>query len=501
MPINEGAQVMRVVLDTVGQGIVLIDAEGVIADARSAAFDRFFCVPERGTTLFAHLGRHAPSIAGWLRVGLEIVFDNALPVDVALDQLPKSIELADRTLRIEYQAVRSLAPVSGTSASGGDAPPEKLVVMFIDITSDVARERAEREQREAFQLFQRFVSDPCSVVDFSEDALELVAELQEAKSAVEVALRIVHTLKGNAASFDLRSIAQLCHQLETKIVEQRRPLTRDEIAVLRNQVYAVVEHIRVMAGQRGQRVDVAERDIAHLTAALERRAPHEEMLALVRLWKWQPARPRLVQFAAQAQSLARRLDKGEVVVDVADGLRFPPDALRGFFASFVHVVRNAIDHGLESPHERAASGKRGPPTVRLGMAAVDDALVVSVSDDGRGIDWDRVRAKAVAANLPSDSHDQLLAALMADGFSTREDVSETSGRGVGMAVVQYAVEELGGRVGRVRARAGHHLALRVARRLCGVVSRATSVRRGGRRPRARSPTSPAAHRAARRRGR
>lgn len=430
---------MRVVLDTVPQGIVLIDAKGVLAPERSAAFDRWFGVPLAGATLPDHLSAQHPSAAGWLRVGLEIVLENALPVEVALDQLPKSIESAGRTFRIEYQ------PVIDADVDAAGAPAQ-IVVLFSDVTSDVARERAEHEQREAFQIFQRFVADPTSVVDFSEDALELVAELQEAKSAVDVALRIVHTLKGNAAGFELKSIAQLCHRLESRIVEQRRALTRDEVSDLRQRVYAVVEQIRMMAGQRGRRVDVADTDIANMLAALAARVPHDELAARVKLWKWQPARPRLVQYAAQAASLARRLGKGElrVDIDVVDGLRFPPDALRGFFASFVHVVRNAIDHGIEDPSERAHLGKDDPPTLVLGMAACDNGLVVSVSDNGRGIDWDRVADKARALKRPADTHDALVAALLSEGFSTRDCVSETSGRGVGMAVVQYAVEELGG---------------------------------------------------------
>lgn len=115
-----------------------------------------------------------------------------------------------------------------------------------------------------------------------------------------------------------------------------------------------------------------------------------------------------------------------------------------------HLIRNAVDHGIEPAAERVAAGKSPEGLIRLSAEQKGARIFVSISDDGRGIDRARVRAKAVErgiidsdANLSDEEIDQL---ICAPGFSTADSVSNISGRGVGMDVVRSNVEALGGRV-------------------------------------------------------
>ena len=115
-----------------------------------------------------------------------------------------------------------------------------------------------------------------------------------------------------------------------------------------------------------------------------------------------------------------------------------------------HMIRNAIDHGLEPPERRVAAGKAVEGTVRLAALHRSGRIVIEVSDDGAGIDRARVRASAVAkglvapeAALSDDETDNL---IFLPGFSTASTVSDISGRGVGMDVVRRSVQSLGGRI-------------------------------------------------------
>lgn len=115
-----------------------------------------------------------------------------------------------------------------------------------------------------------------------------------------------------------------------------------------------------------------------------------------------------------------------------------------------HMIRNAVDHGIERPEERIAAGKPAEGRLRLSAEQKGARILVRVRDDGRGIDRERVRAKAVEkgiiaadAVLSDEEIDQL---ICAPGFSTAETISNISGRGVGMDVVRSNVEALGGRV-------------------------------------------------------
>jgi two-component system chemotaxis sensor kinase CheA len=115
-----------------------------------------------------------------------------------------------------------------------------------------------------------------------------------------------------------------------------------------------------------------------------------------------------------------------------------------------HMIRNAIDHGLERPEDRAAAGKPADGTVRLAARHRSGRIVIEVSDDGGGINRPRVRASAAAKGLiASDavlSDEETDNLIFLPGFSTAEMVSDISGRGVGMDVVKRSIQALGGRI-------------------------------------------------------
>ena len=154
--------------------------------------------------------------------------------------------------------------------------------------------------------------------------------------------------------------------------------------------------------------------------------------------------PRLVrELAAQTDKQVRLVVQGEATeVDktVIERLGEP----------LTHMIRNAVDHGFESPGERVAAGKPAEGTVTLSAEHRGGRIVIEISDDGRGIDRERVRAKALEkglispnASLTDEEVDNL---IFLPGFSTASQVSNISGRGVGMDVVRRNIVDLGGRV-------------------------------------------------------
>jgi two-component system chemotaxis sensor kinase CheA len=148
-----------------------------------------------------------------------------------------------------------------------------------------------------------------------------------------------------------------------------------------------------------------------------------------------------------ARALSQRLGRGdpEVVLE-DDGVRVPHERFAGFWGAAAHVVRNAVDHGFEDPSARREAGKPPRPRLTLGCRRRGDTLEVTIGDDGAGVHWDALAAKARAQGLPAQTRAELVAALFADGVSSRDQATETSGRGVGMSAVKQAVEALGGSI-------------------------------------------------------
>jgi chemotaxis protein histidine kinase CheA len=118
----------------------------------------------------------------------------------------------------------------------------------------------------------------------------------------------------------------------------------------------------------------------------------------------------------------------------------------------MHMLRNAVDHGIESSDQRLKLGKPAMAQIRLTAVQNGNRIMVEIVDDGRGIDAERVRLRAIQQGLVSEaesqklSKDQIYRFIFAPGFSTAETVSDTSGRGVGMDVALINVSRLGGRI-------------------------------------------------------
>jgi two-component system chemotaxis sensor kinase CheA len=154
--------------------------------------------------------------------------------------------------------------------------------------------------------------------------------------------------------------------------------------------------------------------------------------------------PRLVrEVAGQTRKQARLLMDGE-------GTEVDKTVIERLADPITHMLRNAIDHGLETPEERIAAGKPEEGTVRLAALHRSGRIVIEVSDDGRGINRPRVRQIAIDKGLIAAdavlSDEEMDNLIFLPGFSTAGTVSDISGRGVGMDVVRRSVQALGGRI-------------------------------------------------------
>jgi two-component system sensor histidine kinase and response regulator WspE len=152
------------------------------------------------------------------------------------------------------------------------------------------------------------------------------------------------------------------------------------------------------------------------------------------------------------RDLARSLDKDATARLEGQSVSVDRDILRKLEAPLTHLVRNALDHGIETRAERASSGKRAQATLRVSAVHQAGMLVVEVADDGRGIDLARLRTRIVERNLSTPelvarmSDREVTDFLFLPGFSTAKTVTDLSGRGVGLDVVQTTVHEVGGSV-------------------------------------------------------
>ena len=147
------------------------------------------------------------------------------------------------------------------------------------------------------------------------------------------------------------------------------------------------------------------------------------------------------------RDLARQLGKDVVVEVSGDTLEVDRAILDQLADPLLHLLRNAVDHGIESPETRRAAGKRAAGRIAVTARQDGDAVILQITDDGRGVDRDVVAARARAMGILEEgaqlSDDGLLAVLERPGFSTADEVTAVSGRGVGLDVVVARMREVG----------------------------------------------------------
>ena len=423
---------MRLVLDNVDQGFVTLTLDGVMASERSAVVDRWFGTPSPGQKFWAHLSSTSPDFALGFELGWEQLIADMLPYEVALEQLPSRLTANGSTFSFRYLPFLR------------DEHLEGVLVVAFDITDRLQREREEAELTELMQAFRRLMTDRDGFAMFLSEASGMVDRIAHSTGDDSALRSTLHTLKGNAAQMGLSVIARLCHTLEDELATGDGMKSQ---ALLTERWQALSEHVSQLIdpGQR-RTLEIAEADYAALLNLLSREGQSRALQELLG-WRLEPATRALARLAEQAQVLAKRLGKGEIEVEIEAGsLRLDPEKFAPLFSDLVHLVRNAVDHGIEGPDERAVLGKSGHGKMTFKAAARGNVLSFEISDDGRGIDWDVIAKQGAALGLPSRTPAERLAILCRQGVTTRDDVSETSGRGVGMSAFKQRVDALHGRL-------------------------------------------------------
>jgi len=209
----------------------------------------------------------------------------------------------------------------------------------------------------------------------------------------------------------------------------------------------------------------------------------QELQGAVMAIRMMPVGQVFQRFPRLVRDLARKLGKQVDLVIEGEDTEADKNVIESLFDPLLHMVRNSLDHGVESPEQRAACGKSGTAQVKLLARRDGDQVVIEVVDDGRGIDPEVIKRKAYErglideARLAAVTDDEATMLVFAAGFSTAETISDVSGRGVGMDVVRNAVEKAGGRIAMTSVK-GTGTTVRIELPLSMAVSRVMTVALG-----------------------
>jgi len=432
--LSQRERALRLVLDSTGDGLIEVGRDGKLTGASSAAAARWFGELRPDHALSECLFPDDPEQAGLFAMAFEQLAEDIMPWELSHDQMPSRVKREDRILELDYRRVLE------------DGAFNKILVIARDVTESVHSEAFEQSTREQHELVTRLLQDKQGFAQFVKDAEALLSALAT-ETDLTVSKRHLHTLKGNIAIFGLTSMAELCHQVEDRMAEDNALPTGKDVAELtalwRTRLSSIESFLTAMSENRLE-IEKSEHD--KLILSLIDRKDSVEIVNMVEVWSWPRTSERLVRLRAHAEFLGKRLEKPLDVKIIHNELRAPRDYLEKFWPSLIHVLRNAVDHGAQTESERLALGKPKATQIELITERTDASFVVCIQDDGRGVDRAALleAARRVRPDLSQDTALEEL--LFMDGVSSRSEVTQTSGRGVGLSAVRQACLAEGGRV-------------------------------------------------------
>jgi chemotaxis protein histidine kinase CheA len=315
------------------------------------------------------------------------------------------------------------------------------------------------------EKFHHFIESSAGFVNENERIIR--QHSQADREAIAELFRNMHTIKGNARTYNLQYLTNIVHETEQRYhdlhhAEADEAWDQDSLMQELARVRAAIESYatinEVSLGRKGAaRRDSAERylmvDIAHIQESLRliEAAKSDDLQALqsmrdtvrqnLRVLGTQSVGEALSGVLDSLPSLAQELGKEAPRVRIADnGYRLRSEASGMLKNVFMHLLRNSVDHGIEAAEARAAQNKPAAGAIGIEVGLDKGAMQITLSDDGRGLALGRIRGMAVEKGwITAEQHlsdEEIAELIFRPGFSTAEKITEVSGRGVGMDAVR-----------------------------------------------------------------
>jgi len=346
-------------------------------------------------------------------------------------------------------ALVKFRPNTGASSKASTTPtrsPTPVATVSEEAKSPSKRASAEPKPRDEINVGIASRDEKRAAVEVSDRVVRLTAEnLNRLLGLAGESLVESRWLRPFADSLQRlkRQHGEISQQLDhlRQFLDQHQlsEQTETQIAGL----FHSVSECKEFLGQRVEELDLYDRRAAHLS--------HRLYLEVLRT-RMRPFADGVRRFPRMVRDLARSLGKEVRLEITGENTQVDRDILERLETPLAHLLRNAVDHGCESPEERKLSGKGTEATVRLDARHSAGMLVVSVWDDGRGVDPEYLRRVIVQKRLSVPalaeklSEAELLEFLFLPGFTVKESVTEISGRGVGLDVVQSMVKSVRGTI-------------------------------------------------------
>lgn len=442
---------MKALLDSLGQGFLIFNAEGTCQEIASKACEVVLEIDPRGqpiTEVLKFSANESNSFKRWMSTA----FAEMLPFEDLTPLAPATFAHSEgRSINLAYYPIRDAANQI-----------EGIVVVGTDVSDLVAAQKQAEADRAHAQMIIQLVQSRRQVLGFIRESEELVeeitAQLKKDTPDFELTFRALHTLKGGAASFSIQNMVDQIHLAEEKLGQWNEHKKSEDLSLLKQQSFAIqssfqdfLKGTESILGSRAVELENREINIRDLKNFYDKVTAYPELKTLFfNQFLLEASGDVLAHFNDTIQVTASRVGKivDPLVIENPE-FRFWPEPYQRLISTFVHAFRNSVDHGIETPDQREQNGKNSSGRILIrSEKANHDKIRFLIADDGGGIDPAKIRARLEKKGFDcsKETDEQVIQHVFDAEFSTRDQVTDLSGRGVGMDAIRACAHELGGKV-------------------------------------------------------
>lgn len=346
---------------------------------------------------------------------------------------------------------------------------DKIVSIFM-LGINITQEAQAKEKTQKALMFIEMLKEPETFSIFKaqceqnfEETLNQIRKgrINFTRQIGEDIYRNLHTIKGSVSSFKMFREEEMTHQLENdleKIIQEQQYHKLVELEEGAEKLYSrylvtIAEFENLTDKDSDKTYTISTQEFLHLQELLTNNNS-TSALKMVEKFKFTPLRKFLNSKCKKlVQNICDKLDKQvDLIVNLVEERRFDEDTLNILGIVLTHLLRNAIDHGIESEEERLELKKTAKGKITIIDQSTDSELCIKIGDDGRGINPEAIKEKLIVHGLADEKklatmkNDEIYQYIFTAGLSTRDEASEVSGRGVGMDAVQAILSQHEGRI-------------------------------------------------------
>ncbi len=456
------------ILENLGQGFMVFDEYGVILEDVSQAATEFFkedLVYNNMANVLTMDSEKRKSFEKWLKQ----VWGGRLLFKDLVGFAPKSFKKGKRHLKLEYRPIYEIEDGKVTRKI------EKVICIATDVTKEKQLEEKAQREREQSQMVLLIIERPIELVDLIDDFKDFTTEFLYENSdwTLDEVFRKFHTFKASFSQFRISEMVNVIHDIESKVSQwiddsgERKSLLKEkelkelaeDVKLCNDAFYEFMRTNRLiieMANHALLSEDAHEfTSIKQVGQFMQKKFGKDSQVykEFEEDFVLKKVSGSFERFESVVQEVSSNQGKFVSYIIDESELKINTDDYSDFLSSCVHLFRNAVDHGIEDPSERVDKNKpeQGKITVSFEEKG-KEFFRLKVKDDGRGINPGVIKKAALKLGLKSESEimnlkdEELIQLIFDQGISSKEKVTDVSGRGVGMDAIKAEAEKVGGKV-------------------------------------------------------